>query len=641
MGLFDFDFGGAAPGSGPNWWDPEFGTVFGGGSGPQDGGIDWNTIFGSGGTSNGSPLIGNSPTTGTSSNGNPNWAGILSGVLSGIFGGGGGGTGGSGGSGAAGSGSSGSGAGGSGTNNPSGSNAASGANWQRLLAGILNSAIGAVPGLYGAINAGQNNAQMRQDRLGILGNLQTLQGGAQGQMSALNSYLLDQLTGSVGHYGPAAQGALGNQQQMISSLMGSAPGDFRAMLDPNSIPGLSGVFNENGGLIGQGNNALGTLMAQFGQGLNNPAFGQGQSQALQYANGGTPNQQLMNAIGGGLLSSGGNNATTDAAQQAAQRAFASGGMTPALQAILRQGAQVTQGNPAINQAQSVAAGILGHNPLLPMDQVLSMARNTNATAASQNYNRLKRQLLNTQGVGGPALASGSNNEVLSQLGDQALQGESSAMTNALMSQQGLQSQLFGQGANLFGSAQSAGLGAQNLGLQTQLGATGQAANLQSILGNLGLGGVNTSFTGTGLGGNLLNNSSQLGLGGLGALGSLLGTQASSNAANTGALSGLLGQLGNLTQNTAGNLFNAQNLGQQQNQGLYNFLGNMANQQGQLGAQLSNNYNSAMNPLGNMMGNWMNFLGQNTGQQTSLFGNVPAAQNLFTQGVGVVPRAVNG
>lgn len=411
----------------------------------------------------------------------------------------------------------------------------------------LGGLLGPLGGLYGALQAQRQQNWNNAAKISTLNYLQRLGANAEQQQSSSQAAYLPQMeqymNTLMGMATPAQQQTL----QGIQSALQSAPGDFSSVTPLSRVPGMQDMVNWLGGLQGQGAYSLGNLQNT----LTNGPLNAGQ----QIASGlGTPGNPFS--------------------QQLSQ-----------LSSIL------TGGNPYIDQAQGVASGIIGQNPLLPMSQVISMAQNQSATQAHNAMNALRRQELNRTGVTGPAIASGSQDELLGSLQDQAMQNMSSAVTNAMMGQQGLQEQLFGQGANLFGS--------------------GQNAYLNQMLGGAGL----------------INSNVQNLLGGLGSLGNLAGAQ----TGQYNALANLLGGMGNLTLGEGNMLQGVQNFGLNQNQQLYNTLGNLLGLQG-------NNANQLMSGSFQAAGFPQNVYNQNTGflqnlasNNVGLFGNpapVTSNSNLF-------------
>jgi hypothetical protein len=233
-----------------------------------------------------------------------------------------------------------------------------------------------------------------------------------------------------------------------------------------------------------------------------------------------------------------------------------------------------------------------------MDQIKSMATDQNARQSINSANTLRRQLLDRTGVTGPSIASGQQNELLGSLQDQGLQNQASGLTNAVLGQQGLQSQLFGQGANLFNTSQ----GAQNQ--QGQL-------DLSKILGGAGLlsgtQGLNISAL------NALANLAGTQNQGYGTLGSLLGTLTGTGVAGQNAQQGL------------------QNFGLQSQKSLYDTLGSLLANQTNLGNQSQQGFlGSAAFPQNTYDQN-LQFLQSLANNNVGLFGGNVAPQNFFKVG----------
>jgi hypothetical protein len=172
------------------------------------------------------------------------------------------------------------------------------------------------------------------------------------------------------------------------------------------------------------------------------------------------------------------------------------------------------------------------------------------------------------------------------------------MTQAVLGQQGLQSQLFGQGANLFGAGQTA--------QQNQ-----NALALQNILG----------------GGNLLTGSGGLNISALNALSNLAGTQ------NQGysALSNLLGTSGGIANNQLQGLQGIQNFGLQSQNDLYSTLNNLFGQQNNLANQSQAGLFAAAGFPQNTYNQNLGFLQSLANNNVGLFGGNVAPTNYFAQG----------
>jgi hypothetical protein len=110
-------------------------------------------------------------------------------------------------------------------------------------------------------------------------------------------------------------------------------------------------------------------------------------------------------------------------------------------------------DPQVQAALEQALGIFNKDPLLPMNQVISMARDSAATSAKQQADAVARKAINLGGQG--AIGAGMRNQAYADFADQALEGEATAIREAMLGQQGLQLNRAGQGAALAQAMQAA------------------------------------------------------------------------------------------------------------------------------------------------------------------------------------------
>lgn len=410
-----------------------------------------------------------------------------------------------------------------------------------LLGQLISGAGAAAPGVFGAIQANNQQNWNNAAKVSTLNNLAALQANAQGQIGGQSNTYLPQMASQI----ETSQGLLNSTQNQLSgninNALGNVNGAFNNSKDPfATVPGLQDIISQLNGIQGSGTSAASNLQNNLTSG---PLTG-GLTNAENISSGNTPIQ--------GQLSS--------------------------LAAMLTGNPNALGGpNAATQQAQNAAGSILGTNPLLSMGQVQSMAIDQNATQSLNAEKQLRQQELNRTGVTGPAIASGAQDELLGSGMDQALQNQASGLTNATLGQQALQNQLYNTGASLFGTAQNAGLNTQQLALQQLLGGAGllsgnqnsqiSALNALSSLGgtqNQGyssLSGLLNTLSGSFQGaGSLLNNASTLG-----------NTQ--TNDLYT-QLNNLLSQQSTLSGQAGSNLFSAANFPQNivnQNQNLLQTL----------------------------------------------------------------------
>ncbi len=124
--------------------------------------------------------------------------------------------------------------------------------------------------------------------------------------------------------------------------------------------------------------------------------------------------------------------------------IASGGMTPEmkdfvskLQTTMQAGGMTPEAKQMFQEAlKLVQAGGRG-GALLPMENVLSFARDAAATAAAQRAEGIRRSA--NQRLGG-AVGAGTAEQVMAEFADESARGEAEAIRGAAMGQQGLQLQ---------------------------------------------------------------------------------------------------------------------------------------------------------------------------------------------------------
>lgn len=469
----------------------------------------------------------------------------------------------------------------------------SASNISQLLNTLINGLGPAAGQTVGILNAlGQQNF-INGGKINVLNDLQTMQGNAGNNANSSAANLLPWLQGTMQNGGTNYfNGAQGAQGWLNQGLQGT--GAFKDMADPNGVPGLSSVLQN---LLQQSNTAT-----------------QGAGTALNIGQGNAASMAPLYNQGSNLL---GGNTSNDRfgqmLQGLASQTLNNGGYTPQLNQVNSQGQSLLGPQQGVGQTLGAAGNIMGQigNPVLPMDKVISMAMNQSATASGQQEEALRRQLLNRTGVTGPAVASGQQNELLANMGQQALQNQSSAVQNAIMGQQNAGLQGLGAATGMFNAGTGANLGYQGQGLNAILQAAAQAQGNQGLMGQLGIGGGNLGLQTASTGGQLLNSFNNTSLGGLGALSSLLGQ-------GTGA-----------NQALSGNLFGAQNLNQTQNQNQYQALASMLGLQGGANSTALQAMLGSANPLSSALGEYLS-------QQTS---SGTAQPSLFSQNYQMPPQFV--
>ncbi|HEY6018451.1 MAG TPA: hypothetical protein VIY48_00690 [Candidatus Paceibacterota bacterium] len=446
---------------------------------------------------------------------------------------------------------------GGGGTNPTGTGSQAGSGLLSAIEGLLGVA---APGIYGAIQTQNQQDWNNAAKISTLNYLQRLGGNAEGQITGQQNTYLPQMASQIGTSQGLLNATQGQTSDYINRAIGNLPGAFAQSGDPNAIvPGLQEILDQLNGIQGTGGSAL---------------------------------ENLQHNLTGGPLTGG----LTNAEQISAGNTPIQGQLASLAQLLTRGGPGVLgQPNSATQQAQSVAGQILGHNPLLSMDQIRSMAIDQNATQSLNAMNALRKQELARTGITGPAIASGAQNELLGSGMDQALQNQAAGLTQATLGQQGLQNQLYNTGAGLFSSAQNAGLNQQQLALQQLLGGAGLLSG---------------------------NQSSQIAA--LNALSNLGGTQNQ----GFGTLGSLLGTLSGSAQGAGGLLTGAQTLGNTKSNDMYNQLNNLLGNQLGLSGQAQQGLFGAASFPQNTANQNINLLQSLASGNVGLFGNVPAmtAQN---------------
>lgn len=415
-------------------------------------------------------------------------------------------------------------------------------------------------------------------------------------------------------------GGLANLPNDVAMQMLSGGGPREGVAGANNLAQLfaQGQMNPQQALLSPGYEALDfrgqTNLNTF---LGDRAFD-------TFAQGGyTPGLGNLAGYSQGFLSSGGQTPTGATAQGVGLETLLGGGASAGSDWLQQRGAQLA-----------------GQDALLPMDQVVNIARDQAGTRGAQMYESLMRQALARGGGPGNIMGAGSQQGVMGEFSDDLLRQEAAAVQNAILQQQGLQLQQQGQGFGALG--QGLGAAAQREGI-----ASGLVSDLErNATANLGLG-----ISGLGQA-EQTALSRLLGMGGLG----LQGSQDQLSRMNFGAnaMNSVLGsQQQGLAQLLQGLGLDANMIGQASNQlfqgadlwrGLENDIWNVYNQQqGQNLARLGGQYGSwqnafsGMNQLGNNALNYwsqgMNTGGQLSGQYGQLAGQALGGMNVGAPSTG--------
>lgn len=136
-------------------------------------------------------------------------------------------------------------------------------------------------------------------------------------------------------------------------------------------------------------------------------------------------------------------------------------------------------DPTVQAALEQALGIFNKDPLLPMNQVISMARDSAATSNKNQADAVARKAANLGGQG--AIGAGIRNQAYADFADQALENEATSIREAMLGQQGLQLNRAGQGAALAQAMQ--GAKSQREGLFGQMNIADAGNQTQASIAN--------------------------------------------------------------------------------------------------------------------------------------------------------------
>jgi hypothetical protein len=353
---------------------------------------------------------------------------------------------------------------------------------------------------------------------------------------------------------PFAAGAAPGQQDYINNIGGQAA-NFGTLFDVAS-QGFQG-----GGWTQQYQNAFNNMENIMGGG-NGLGEMSGIAQDVIRGGGANPYSNFLTDYATNILQSGGYNDNINNLADISRMGYSSGGISPFDQ-IYMQAAQrgldtggydQTSGGLSDyglgildNDGRSMQSdmlsqrggGIISQDPLMSMADVTSYAADSAGRRFAKGRENLMRQAMLRGGGGG--IRSGLQNEAQAAGEEELLSQMAESIQRARMDQQGLQLNLFGQGANMLGEGMQgesariglggnlaesggglanarlgqllgAGSNARNAGIQamgiygTNLGQAEQLANQRvGTVGQLGLGGLNAANDKFATGANLFNN----------------------------------------------------------------------------------------------------------------------------------------
>ena len=199
----------------------------------------------------------------------------------------------------------------------------------------------------------------------------------------------------------------------------------------------------------------------------------------------------LSRTGTEILAQGGRTAELNAMSAAGQQLLAAGGMTPELAKMFEQ-IQTGQGtagfSPEMRQMYEQMQSIIGAGgqggALLPMETVMSFARDAAATGAAQQAEGVRRQAI---AQGGASVFAGGTAQALSEFSDQALRAEGQATREAATSQQGLQLQQLMSavqaGTTLTGQANAVVNALMGMGVEVAMAASQNLATGGTLMSN--------------------------------------------------------------------------------------------------------------------------------------------------------------
>lgn len=303
----------------------------------------------------------------------------------------------------------------------------------------------------------------------------TGQGAGQG-MDLMNTGGLNRLPGLSDAIGfgqnTLANGGMNNFLGMGQSGIGSILGNQGQMGSINALQGSLFPEIASGG-YGQLQPGFDTAISMMNGGNISPYTGKGADLALQYASGGGPS--IFSGMGGLSMPS-----------------FSAPSISISGPSSVSRGAVDSGYTQSIDEMIGKAKEILDQNPLIPMQQAISMARDQAGTSMSQNMEAMMRRALQRGNQGASNVMSGLSNQAMADFANEGSQAEAAAMRDAMMKQQGLQLQKYGIGADLSKAmeqvaagrnASSSQLAGQEMSANAQLQAAYMSAQAQAAAQN--------------------------------------------------------------------------------------------------------------------------------------------------------------
>jgi len=225
-----------------------------------------------------------------------------------------------------------------------------------------------------------------------------------------------------------ANGGMNNFLGMGQSGIGNILGNQGQMKSINDLQSSLLPEIQSGG-YGKLQPGFDTAISMMNGGNISPYTGKGAELALQYASGGGPS--IFSGMGGLSMPS-----------------FSAPSISISGPSSVSRGAVDSGYTKSIDEMISKAKEILDKDPLIPMQQAISMARDQAGTAMSQNMEAMMRRSLQRGNQGASNVMSGLSNQAMADFANEGSQAEAAAMRDAMMKQQGMQLQKYGIGADL-------------------------------------------------------------------------------------------------------------------------------------------------------------------------------------------------
>ena len=387
-------------------------------------------------------------------------------------------------------------------------------------------------------------------RVNILNLLQAAnEFGVQGSMAfsdPLRDKALEALKrGELQLYG--GDGASGLFGDIIQRLTDFAQNGGKNIYDDQLNPHTSQAVSDMRGAVGQRDPLMQYLQSIFSGGSPLKSGETLRGRLGELANGQGAEMGVLSDVGQEILGQRGETAYLKSLQDRSDRVMDQNGLTPELQDLIKTSFGMVQAdgsNPTLDFLTSRGKSLASKDPLLNTDQAFAIARDASARQSKNAAEKARSEAYKRGGGPGTLVGSGVQTEALNDFFDQALEAQAAAGQRSLVEQQGLGLQQQGLGFNAVGagSSQATQRLLSAMGLIPQ--AAGVGVGREGTYGQLGLGGVNAGTSRLGTGAGLLGNFNSTKLQ---ALGQLLGVDTAElgSALNAGQLfnQGVEGNIG--------------------------------------------------------------------------------------------------